>query len=273
MHEQIHNSTFVCHTHPDQSWEDSTTYKSHLIKEHSYPTGSPQLDDATARAAKLSDKPGQDCIFCGFHSVSLSDMQDHVAIHLQRLALFSLPGRDSDDSDSDYSDLETEGDSAKRKQPLSRVAVTSSQDPDSDQSERFLHENDYTSPAETSEERPTTIAGSVAGSSDDITYNYETYPIWEPSDTGDRLSYNLREAEDLLGTEMEPPRGGATRVPSTSMEKRALSERGYSYEEEVYRRVIEFGLSVNVSYRMKRLLFTKLFLQSTSPNSSLRAQR
>ena len=100
-HEQwTHRRVWRCPEHPQLEFTEQSSYKSHVKDGHAERMEnllSPALVEAQKFAMKTIDRP---CPFCHAVFEDITKMQEHVASHLETIALLSLPKLDDLDQDS-----------------------------------------------------------------------------------------------------------------------------------------------------------------------------
>jgi hypothetical protein len=127
--------------HANATFTSKRDYEIHIQKEHSDASKylrSPELLKAGESTRLQSDRP---CPICGKEMPFALDLQYHIALHLERLALYSLPrstGREDDSQDaSDWSDQVNGGrDSSKSELLSTSVSVDSVEEVGLEQRER-----------------------------------------------------------------------------------------------------------------------------------------
>lgn len=90
---------YRCPEHAEQVFIGSATYEEHLKLEHSY---SSAISDALVQHASGSTMhaPGRLCPVCSFSAPTAKTLQSHMALHLERFSLFSLPRGVTEDDDN-----------------------------------------------------------------------------------------------------------------------------------------------------------------------------
>ena len=100
-HEQwTHRRVWRCPEHPQLEFTEQSTYKSHVKDRHAERMEnllSPALIEAQKFTLQTIDRP---CPFCHAIFEDNTKMQEHVASHLETIALLSLPNLDDLDQDS-----------------------------------------------------------------------------------------------------------------------------------------------------------------------------
>lgn len=116
--------------HANATFTSKKDYEIHIQKEHSDASKylrSPELLKAGESTRLQSDRP---CPICGKEMPFALDLQYHIALHLERLALYSLPrstGREDDSQDaSDWSDQVNDGRDSSKSELLSTSASVDS---------------------------------------------------------------------------------------------------------------------------------------------------
>ena len=116
--------------HANATFTSKRDYEIHIQKEHSDASKylrSPELLKAGESTRLQSDRP---CPICGKEMPFALDLQYHIALHLERLALYSLPrstGREDDSHDaSDWSDQVNGGRDSSKSELLSASASVDS---------------------------------------------------------------------------------------------------------------------------------------------------
>jgi hypothetical protein len=116
--------------HANATFTSKRDYEIHIQKEHSDASKylqSPELLKAGESTRLQSDRP---CPICGKEIPFALDLQYHIALHLERLALYSLPrstGREDDSQDaSDWSDQVNGGRDSSKSELLSTSASVDS---------------------------------------------------------------------------------------------------------------------------------------------------
>ena len=99
-HEQWkHRKTWYCIYHPSLDFKTVEDFKHHWQTDHRDQMTSP--DEAAHSNVTVSQASGRLCPICRCESKSADSLLQHIATHLQRIALFALPkysGGDDDDS-------------------------------------------------------------------------------------------------------------------------------------------------------------------------------
>ena len=85
-----HRRIWRCLEHADLTFQNLKAYEEHLQEEHQHEEQlqSSQLLKAGESTSVLPDRP---CPFCQVELSSAAALQDHIAFHLERIALFALP--------------------------------------------------------------------------------------------------------------------------------------------------------------------------------------
>ena len=99
QHENAHRKVFRCPEHAEKVFAGPSAYQDHLKLEHAY---SGVITEALLHHASDSTMHAPDrlCPACSFSAPTAKVLQSHVALHLERFSLFSLPrsviGEDED---------------------------------------------------------------------------------------------------------------------------------------------------------------------------------
>ena len=90
QHEQAHRKVFRCPEHPDEAFASLQVYEDHLHSIHNYDN---EISEALINHASDSTlgAPDRICPVCSFSARTARSLQNHIALHLERFALFSLP--------------------------------------------------------------------------------------------------------------------------------------------------------------------------------------
>ena len=100
IHEQsAHNRIWRCPHHPKDPFDSVQEFKEHW-QQQQHLDGRTSLDDIAATCATTSNSPRRLCPICHCAKETVDDLQQHLATHLQRIAVFALPslGDGSEDS-------------------------------------------------------------------------------------------------------------------------------------------------------------------------------
>ena len=128
-HELTHNKVWSCLEHADQEFTTPDQYRAHIQEQHS---GNPDMVTAEVMSARAtgSDHSGRHCPICLAEIARTSEMQKHVAWHLETLALSNLPrstgveqGSQEGDLDSQVSQAQKIGDAESRCGDLDDVSL------------------------------------------------------------------------------------------------------------------------------------------------------
>ncbi|KAG9499648.1 hypothetical protein J7337_008107 [Fusarium musae] len=102
--EAMHRPRWRCRDHPEGLYETSASFQSHLLREHDRGFSGEQLEDLAnvSRLGCVDDRTA--CPICFEEQPFANGLTNHLANHLERIALFSLPRTiSSDDKDMDES--------------------------------------------------------------------------------------------------------------------------------------------------------------------------
>lgn len=104
IHENQHRRVWRCAV-DQKEFETQPEYISHLESEHKDNIDEMGTPELVAAAVTASLYPHRDCPFCPLAFQDVTQMHKHVTYHLERLALFALPGIDEEgDEDEDRSE-------------------------------------------------------------------------------------------------------------------------------------------------------------------------
>lgn len=97
-HESTHTRVWHCQVHATE-FETQPEYMAHIGRDH--PDMNPAQSSAELVAAVVgpSLKVHRDCPFCPTSLPTTQELQKHIAFHLERLALFTIPADDGGDTD------------------------------------------------------------------------------------------------------------------------------------------------------------------------------
>ena len=100
-----HNKIWECSEHPTSSYDSISQFKEHLREDHDWSLSESDVNRLVSISGKVSETAIRDCPFCLCSLEDSQSLQNHIATHLQRIALFALPrstkvGDDSQESDS-----------------------------------------------------------------------------------------------------------------------------------------------------------------------------
>ncbi|KAH8812882.1 hypothetical protein F5884DRAFT_668366, partial [Xylogone sp. PMI_703] len=107
QHENYHRKIWCCPEHPSHTSTSLDEYRSHLRQDHR------EYDDETLRNSLIQaaetalQSADRSCPICSLQLDTARSLQSHIALHLERFALFSLPrsiGQETEDSDNGDSD-------------------------------------------------------------------------------------------------------------------------------------------------------------------------
>ena len=99
-HEQwAHSRTWRCPDHPRAYFETADDFRSHWRTSH-HDQETPS-DEAARFSETVSTANSRLCPICKCMSENAESMQQHIATHLQRIALFTLPNYSDGDEDDD----------------------------------------------------------------------------------------------------------------------------------------------------------------------------
>ena len=102
-----HNRIWQCAEHPSVSFTTAASYSQHLREAHDLDSFEVGLDQLVSMGETALDDVTRSCPFCLNTPGDTSQLRNHIATHLQRIALFTLPrSLDYDDDDDDDDDLE-----------------------------------------------------------------------------------------------------------------------------------------------------------------------
>ncbi|KAG5766646.1 hypothetical protein H9Q72_005310 [Fusarium xylarioides] len=95
--EAVHRPSWRCRDHPHALYATAADFKRHLLREHDRGLSGEQLEDL-ATVSKLGRVDDRDiCPVCFKEQPFPKGLTNHLANHLERIALFSLPRTISDD--------------------------------------------------------------------------------------------------------------------------------------------------------------------------------
>ncbi|RBQ77434.1 hypothetical protein FVER14953_21696 [Fusarium verticillioides] len=95
--EAVHRPSWRCRDHPDALYATAADFKRHLLREHDRGLSGEQLEDlaAVSRLGRVDDR--DICPICFEEQPFPKGLTNHLANHLERIALFSLPRTISSD--------------------------------------------------------------------------------------------------------------------------------------------------------------------------------
>ncbi|KAF5698711.1 kinase domain-containing protein [Fusarium mundagurra] len=102
--EAMHRPSWRCRDHPEALYATSASFQSHLLQEHDRGISGEQLADLTnvSKLGRVDDRDA--CPICFEKRPFPKGLTNHLANHLERIALFSLPRTiSSDDKNMDES--------------------------------------------------------------------------------------------------------------------------------------------------------------------------
>ncbi|RDW56888.1 hypothetical protein BP5796_12955 [Coleophoma crateriformis] len=115
LHENFsHRRIWRCPEHPDQTFLKQKKYLNHMRSEH-FQVDDKISDNITSRAGESTlTSPDRTCPTCSLSIESVAALQSHIALHLERFSLFSLPrsvdeADNGDEEDSNRPDVAFEG--------------------------------------------------------------------------------------------------------------------------------------------------------------------
>ena len=86
-----HNKIWRCTEHSTKAFSSRLEFEQHLTQMHAQKRGWMELNNIVSAGETVSTLPDHDCPFCLHTADSLDALQNHIATHLQRVALFALP--------------------------------------------------------------------------------------------------------------------------------------------------------------------------------------
>ena len=86
-----HNKAWRCTQHTNDLYFSALTFKQHLHQEHSPVLSGSEVEEALRTSEIVSDAVARACPLCNCSMSDSSQLQNHIATHLQRIALFALP--------------------------------------------------------------------------------------------------------------------------------------------------------------------------------------
>ena len=87
----VHNRAWRCAQHASETYYSAAAFKQHVHEEHSSTMTVPELDQVLHSSEIVSHEVDRECPFCSCNMVDADQLQNHIATHLQRIALFALP--------------------------------------------------------------------------------------------------------------------------------------------------------------------------------------
>ena len=106
-HESEHRRTFHCPKHEFQVFHTKSELKVHLMSDHSN-YGHEKSDIPFEHSSdSISRSPDRDCPICWSSQSNLKALQNHIALHLERFSLFSLP-RNVCEIQNDFEEAESD---------------------------------------------------------------------------------------------------------------------------------------------------------------------
>ncbi|KAI1260405.1 hypothetical protein F5Y18DRAFT_257000 [Xylariaceae sp. FL1019] len=108
-HESQHTRVWYCADH-DVEFEAAQEYISHMISTHPICTTEKLSDELVASVVRPSRNVQRDCPLCPIHFSprDIMGMQNHMAQHLERLALLTLPVFEYDDTEDENAPVKSE---------------------------------------------------------------------------------------------------------------------------------------------------------------------
>ncbi|KAF5590824.1 kinase domain protein [Fusarium subglutinans] len=104
--EAVHRPSWRCRDHPDAWYASSASFQSHLLLEHDRGLSDEQLQDLTNVSELALIDERDTCPICLEEKPFPKGLTNHLANHLERIALFSLPTTTSaEDKNADESDF------------------------------------------------------------------------------------------------------------------------------------------------------------------------
>jgi hypothetical protein len=95
----FHRRIWRCPEHPDLLFLDIQTYQQHLHSEHAQDSKAMSSEWVLQASETISTLADRCCPICSLYLEHARPMQNHIALHLERFALFSIP-RSVDDEAS-----------------------------------------------------------------------------------------------------------------------------------------------------------------------------
>ena len=86
-----HNKAWRCAEHTNDSYYSAVTFKEHLRQDHNQAPTESELDQLLHVSEITSDNVIRGCPFCHCTIHDAHQLSNHIATHLQRVALFALP--------------------------------------------------------------------------------------------------------------------------------------------------------------------------------------
>ena len=86
-----HNKIWCCPTHPSEKFNSALSFKQHLQDDCYQTLPEAELDRLVSANETFSNDVTQGCPFCLCNIEDAHKFQNHIATHLQRIALFALP--------------------------------------------------------------------------------------------------------------------------------------------------------------------------------------
>jgi len=97
-----HTRVWCCSTHTGEEFETQVDYLRHLEEEHQNEANQLRSPELVAACMRSSSIPHRSCPLCPTNFTTVTEMQSHIAYHLERFALLAMPKlSDLEDSTSD----------------------------------------------------------------------------------------------------------------------------------------------------------------------------
>ncbi|CEJ62662.1 hypothetical protein PMG11_11156 [Penicillium brasilianum] len=98
-----HRRALCCPAHSDQTFSKTEEYQEHLRNRHINYDDEISMTSISHASISTLTSPDRCCPICSLTMSTATALQDHIALHLERLSLFSLPRHVGED-DSDVND-------------------------------------------------------------------------------------------------------------------------------------------------------------------------
>ncbi|KAK2813236.1 hypothetical protein FQN50_000914 [Emmonsiellopsis sp. PD_5] len=104
-HENFHRRAWRCPEHEDQIFVKLDQYREHLSHGHVFSDSNETIDVLITGTQFALPRTDRSCPICFLEMGNTEDLMNHIALHLERFALFSLPGcvDEEDDKAGDVS--------------------------------------------------------------------------------------------------------------------------------------------------------------------------
>jgi hypothetical protein len=102
VHERVnHRVIYGCADHVSLSFRDKSAYAEHVLEQHMNDREWLLKPAEIEKCVRPMPEPGRPCLLCSYDAADWTDMEKHLAFHLESLALLALPLATGLEGDSD----------------------------------------------------------------------------------------------------------------------------------------------------------------------------